>query len=186
MADHPDALGARWQSERCPECGFEPEKYGPAELPVAVGGLARRYRMPLERMLPGESAEILRALPLAGTWSALSYACHVRDVLVLFDGRIQRMLVEVDPDLGWWDHEAAVEADGYDSQDPADVARALEANAAGLAATLSGVPGSAWDRTGRRGDGEVFTVLGAARFVLHEGHHHLLDLGRVLRAARGR
>ncbi|MGH9036933.1 MAG: DinB family protein [Acidimicrobiia bacterium] len=179
-------MGVRWRSERCPECAFEPEKYGPAELPAAVAGLGRRYRAPLERLLPGESPDILRARPLPGTWSALAYACHVRDVLILFDGRIQRMLVEADPDLGWWDHEAAVEADRYDSQDPAEVAKALEANAAGLAVALSGVEDDAWGRTGRRGDGEVFTVVGAARYVLHEGHHHLLDVGRVLRAARGR
>ncbi len=185
MADRPEALGARLQSERCPECAFEPDKFGPADLPAAVAALGRRYRVPLERLLPGETTEILRATPLPGTWSALSYACHVRDVLVLFDGRIQRMLVENDPDLGWWDHEATAEIDGYDSQDPGSVAKALEANAAGLAATLTGVPERSWARTGRRA-GDVFTVLGAGRFVLHEGHHHLLDMGRVLRAARGR
>lgn len=185
MADGPDALGARWQSERCPECAFEPERFGPAELPAAVVALGRRYRTPLERFLPGETADILRATPLPGTWSALSYACHVRDVLVLFDGRIERMLSEDDPDLGWWDHEAAVEIDGYDTQDAGSVAKALEANAAGLAATLTGVPERSWQRKGRRA-GDVFTVLGAARFTLHEGHHHLLDMGRVLRAARGR
>jgi hypothetical protein len=186
LADRPGEVSARWQSEQCPECAFEPEKYGPAELPAAVAGLGRRYRAPLERMLPGESTDLLRAHPLAGTWSALGYACHMRDVLILFDGRIQRMLVEANPDLGWWDHEAAAEADRYDDQEPAEVAKALEANAAGLAVTLNGIADRAWERTGRRGPGEVFTVLGAARFVLHEGHHHLLDLGRVLRAARGR
>jgi DinB family protein len=185
LTERPEELGARWQSERCPECAFEPEKFGPADLPAAVGGLGRRYRAPLERLLPGETTDILRAHPLPDTWSALSYACHVRDVLVLFDGRIGRMLTEVNPDLGWWDHEAAVKDDGYDTQDPAEVAQALGANANGLAATLSGVPERAWGRTGRR-VGETFTVLGAARFVLHEGHHHLLDIGRVLRAARGR
>ncbi len=185
MTERPEELGARWQSERCPECAFEPERFAPADLPAAVGGLARRYRAPLERMLPGETPDILRAHPLPDTWSALSYACHVRDVLVLFDGRIQRMLTEVNPDLGWWDHEAAVETDGYDSQVPSEVAQALGANAAGLAATLAGVPERAWARSGRRA-GDAFTVLGAARFTLHEGHHHLLDIGRVLRAARGR
>lgn len=186
MADHPDALDLRWQSERCPECAFDPEQYGPAEVPAAVGGLGRRYRAPLERLLPGETPDILRARPPGARWSALGYACHVRDVIILFDGRIQRMLAEVNPDLGRWDHEATVEADDYDSQDPAEVADALAANAAGLAAILSGVPDRAWGRTGRRAAGEVFTVLGASRFILHEGHHHLLDLGRVLRAARGR
>ena len=51
---------------------------------------------------------------------------------------------------------------------------------------LAAVPDDAWDRTGTRRDGEVFTVLGAGRFALHEGTHHLLDIGRVMRAARGR
>ncbi|MGH9041128.1 MAG: DinB family protein [Acidimicrobiia bacterium] len=185
MADRPDALGARWQSERCPECAFVPDKFGPAELPAAIADLGRRYRPPLERLLKGETGDVLRARPLEGTWSALEYACHVRDVIVLFDGRIQQMLIEYDPDLGWWDHEGAVELDGYNDQEPKDVTRALEANAAGLAATLSGVGESGWDRKGRRLS-EVFTILGAARFALHEGNHHLLDVGRVLRAARGR
>jgi hypothetical protein len=85
-----------------------------------------------------------------------------------------------------WDHEAAVDADGYEKQAPAEVAAALAANAARLSATLAAVPEGGWDRTGSRGDGAVFTVLGAGRFALHEGTHHLLDVGRVLRAARGR
>src|SRR5581483_7685608 len=142
-----------------------------ADLPAAVAGLGRRYQAPLTRLLPGEDESILVARPLPGVWSALAYACHVRDVLAVFDGRIGRMLTEDNPDFGWWDHEAAVEADAYEKQAPA-----------GLAAA----PDGGWDRTGVRRDGEIFTVLGTGRFVLHEGTHHLLDIGRVLRAARGR
>lgn len=178
--------GAQWQTERCAECAFDPNDYGPGDLPAAVAALGRRYRAPLTRLLPGEDADILRAHPIEGTWSALSYTCHVRDALALFDVRIRRMLAEDNPSLGWWDHEAAVEADAYDAQDPAEVAAALDANAAALAATLAEVPAGGWERTGVRHQGEVFTVLGAGRFALHEGHHHLLDMGRVLRAARGR
>jgi hypothetical protein len=85
-----------------------------------------------------------------------------------------------------WDQDAAVEADGYEKQSPADVAAALASNAARLSATLAAVPDSGWDRTGSRRDGAVFSVLGAGRYALHEGTHHLLDVGRVLRAARGR
>ena len=133
-----------------------------------------------------EDESILVARPLPGVWSALAYACHVRDVLAVFDGRIGRMLAEDAPDLGWWDHEAAVEADAYEKQAPAEVAAALAANAAALSATLAAVPDGGWERTGIRRGGEAFTVLGAGRFVLHEGTHHLLDIGRVLRAARGR
>jgi len=186
MAETTEELGARWQSERCPECAFDPNGVSAADLPSAVAGLGRRYQAPLTRLLPGEDESLLVAHPLPGTWSALAYACHVRDVLSVFDGRIARMLTEDSPELGWWDHEAAVEADGYEQQRPAEVAAALLANAAALSATLAAVPEEGWDRTATRRDGERFTVLGAGRFVLHEGTHHLLDIGRVLRAARGR
>ena len=186
MADTTEELGARWQSERCPECAFDPNGVSAADLPSAVAGLGRRYQAPLTRLLPGEDASLLVAHPLPETWSALAYACHVRDVLSVFDGRIARMLAEDRPEFGWWDHEAAVEADGYEKQPPAEVAAAIAANAAALSATLAAVPDDGWDRTGTRRDGELFTVLGTGRFVLHEGTHHLLDIGRVLRAARGR
>jgi hypothetical protein len=186
MSEVSEELGARWQSERCPECAFDPNGVSAADLPAAVANLGRRYQAPLTRFLPGEDASLVVARPLPGVWSALAYACHVRDVLSIFDGRIARMLAEDSPELGWWDHEAAVEADGYEKQPAAEVASAIATNAAALAATLADVPDDGWDRTGTRRDGEVFTVLGAGRFALHEGTHHLLDIGRVLRAARGR
>jgi hypothetical protein len=186
MSDATEELGARWQSERCPECAFDPNGFGAAELPDAVAGLARRYQAPLTRFLAGESESILLTRPSLDVWSALAYACHVRDVLSVFDDRIARMLSEDTPELGWWDHEAAVEADAYEKQPPAEVAAAIAADAAALSATLAAVPDDGWDRTGTRRDGELFTVLGAGRFALHEGTHHLLDIGRVLRAARGR
>jgi DinB superfamily len=186
MSEVTEELGARWQSQRCPECAFDPNGVSAADLPAAVAGLGRRYQAPLTRLLPGEDASLLVAHPLPGVWSALAYACHVRDVLAVFDGRIERTLTKDTPALGWWDHEAAVEADGYEEQSPAEVAAAIAANAAALSATLAAVPDEGWDRTGTRRDGELFTVLGAGRFALHEGTHHLLDIGRVLRAARGR
>ena len=186
MSEASEELGARWQSERCPECAFDPNAFGPAELPVAVAGLARRYQAPLTRFLTGEDESILLARPSPDVWSALAYACHVRDVLSIFDARIGRMLMEDEPELGWWDHEAAVEVDAYEKQAPTAVAAAIAAYAAAFSSTLRAVPDDGWDRTGTRRDGELFTVLGAARFALHEGTHHLLDIGRVLRSARGR
>jgi hypothetical protein len=186
MPDPDGALGLRWQAERCPECGFDPATVTPAELPAAVAGLARRYQAPLTRLLAGEDDGVLRRRPSPDVWSALAYACHVRDVLALFDERVRRMLDEDRPQLDWWDHDEAVDADGYEQQEPAAVAAALAVNAAAFSATLAAVPDDAWARTGVRRDAEVFTVLGAARFALHEGNHHLLDVGRVLRAARGR
>ncbi len=109
----------------------------------------RRYRVPLTRGLKGEDLDALvRAHPLEGVWSALSYACHTRDVLRVFRERTQRMLAEDDPDLGWWDHDASVLEDRYDEDDPIEVADAIDANAAAYADVLAEVAGDSWARTG--------------------------------------
>jgi hypothetical protein len=172
--------------EPCEECGFDPLAYGPAELPDAIRGLSRRYSIPLSRFLPGEDGDVVvRARPQIDTWSALECACHVRDCLNLFDQRITVMLAEDAPAFESWDHDAAVEAQAYNAEDPAMVAAQVGEAAEALATTLQLAPADGWERIGSR-DGEVYTVLDYGRYALHEGHHHLLDVGRALRTARGR
>lgn len=171
----------------CEECGFEPESVLPEAVPDAVRAVGRRYRIPLTKGLAGEDlGALLRAHPLEGTWSALSYACHVRDVLRVFRERTNRMLLEETPEVGWWDHEASVVDDRYDEQDPLVIATAVEVGADDYAGVLAGVDDGAWERTGVRRGGELFSVLTLAQYGLHEANHHLLDVGRVLRTARGR
>lgn len=178
---------SRTQFEACDECGFDPSKVAPADLPDAIRGLVRRYRAPLTRFLPGEVPDVVvRTRPSPDTWSALEYACHVRDVLRVFDGRVSRVLAEERPDLGWWDHEAAVDDEAYNAQAPVEVVEELAHRADAFAETLAAVPEDGWDRAGTRRNGELFTVVGLGRFALHEGNHHLLDVGRSLRTARGR
>ena len=41
---------------------------------------------------------------------------------------------------------------------------------------LEGVPDAAWARTGRRGDGVVFTVASLALYSAHDPMHHLWDV----------
>lgn len=180
-------LPATAVTEPCDECRFEPSELGPAELPAAVRDLGRKYRAPLSRFLPGEDGgALVRNRPAPDVWSPLEYACHTRDVLAVFGQRVQRVLAEDDPDLGSWDHEAAVTDERYNEQDPGAVADELAANAEAFAAVLDAVPDDGWDRTGRRADGDRFSVLEWSRYAVHEGRHHLLDVGRGLRSARGR
>jgi hypothetical protein len=63
------------------------------------------------------------------------------------------------------------------------VAEGVEVRAEALAATLERVPDDGWDRIGIRRD-EERSVLFTARRAVHEGSHHLLDIGRTLRAVR--
>jgi hypothetical protein len=80
--------------------------------------------------------------------------------------------------------EVVVERD-YNSQNPAAVAEELTVAAEALAARLESVPPQAWVRVGVRDNLEM-TIDWMARNVVHEGTHHLLDIGRSLRAARQR
>ena len=64
-----------------------------------------------------EWVQILRSSPAVGArpepavWSPLEYGCHVRDVYVLFDERLELMLAEDEPTFANWDQdETAVAA----------------------------------------------------------------------------
>ncbi|MDQ4088830.1 MAG: DinB family protein [Actinomycetota bacterium] len=165
---------------RCEECGFDYEALDPAAIPAALRSFAKRYRAPLSRFLPGEDGDALvRQRPAEGTWSAIEYAAHVRDVFASYDGWIGRCLTEDRPVLD----DPQPDDGKYNQERPATVAEAVAANAERLAATVEAVPADAWDRVGVRRD-EERSVRFTARRAVHEGSHHLLDIGRGLRAVR--
>jgi hypothetical protein len=169
---------------RCEECGFEYDSLGPAELPGAIRAFAKRYRAPLTRFLPGEDGDVvLRERPEPATWSPLEYAAHMRDVFDRYDGWIHRCLEEDRPVLTGATPEELLVERRYNEDDPLAVADALVANVERLATTVEAVPADGWERTGLRRD-EEWSVLLMSRRVVHEGGHHLLDIGRGLRAGR--
>lgn len=125
--------------------------------------------------------DALRIRPTEQSWSALEYAFHVRGVLGIFTDRIARTLVESDPDVGWWDHEAAVDDGMANELDAALVVDDLRRNAQNLADVLARVDGDAWDRPATR-RGETFTVESMARYAWHETVHHRVDAEETLAA----
>lgn len=170
----------------CPECGFDFDACRVAEAPGVVRSFARRYRIPLTRGLPGEDLDALvRTRPPSGGWSALEYACHVRDALALYDFRIATVLAEDRPVLPPMNRDQLAIDEDYNGQDRARVADELGRAADGLAARIESVAPEALARVGRR-DGWEMTVDWMAHNAVHEGEHHLVDVARALRAARGR
>ena len=168
----------------CDECGFDYEALDPAAAPAAIRAFAKRYRAPLSRFLPGEDGDsLLRQRPAPDTWSALEYAAHVRDVFDNYHRWIGRILAEDRPVLEGPGPEDLAEERRYNEDDPAAVAEALAANAERLAAAVETVPQAGWDRVGLR-RGEERSVRLHARRAVHEGSHHLLDIGRGMRAVR--
>ena len=173
----------------CEECGFDYASLDEAAVPNALRAFGRRYRAPLTRGLPGEALdELLRAHPRPGVWSALEYACHVRDVLSVQRSRVAQALAEDMPTFAPMKREERVERLRYNEQPPDEVSAEIAANAEEIAAAFAALSPEQWSRRGVYGYPEPTErdVLWIGRHTVHEGQHHLLDVGRALRAARGR
>jgi hypothetical protein len=166
----PDTKDWTWVLQRpCPECGYDA-----SSVPAGrVAGRLRANAASWQDVLTRPGVEVRRR-PEA--WSPLEYACHVRDVHVLYLHRLDRMLTEDDPAYANWDQDAtAVERD-YAGGDPVTVAAELAAAAAALADRFDQVEGDQWNRRGRRSDGASFTVDTFSRYLLHDVEHHLWDV----------
>ncbi|MEV4614001.1 DinB family protein [Kitasatospora sp. NPDC049258] len=168
----PDTKDWTWVLERaCADCGLDT----PAVALEAVAGMVRANATAWVGLLAGDPAG-LRRRPAPDVWSALEYACHVRDVFRLFDVRLALMLGQDDPAFPNWDQDETAVAERYDRQEPARVAVELAAAAEVLACAFEQVEGARWERTGTRSDGARFTVASFARYLIHDPVHHLHDV----------
>lgn len=157
--------------EPCPQCGVDVRGFARED----VGDLIRRN---VKEWKPLLAHPAVRQRPTDDVWSALEYACHVRDVFALYRTRLQMMLDEDDPSYPNWDQDAAALEQNYGEQDPAIVATALAVNGNELADAFDLVHGSQWERTGTRSDGARFTVESFARYFIHDPMHHVWDVRR--------
>ena len=171
MTIRPDTKDWTWVLDRpCPECGIEAGSI----LPELVANLVRDNAEAWQRVL--YRADV-RNRPRPDVWSPLEYACHVRDVLRLYDERLQLMLDHDDPLYDNWDQDATAVAERYDQQDPAVVASELREAAQRVAERFAALTAEQWQRTGRRSDGASFTVTSFSRYFVHDVIHHLHDVG---------
>jgi hypothetical protein len=172
--------------DRCAECGFDPADLRRQDMVVAIRAFGRRYRAPLTRGLPGEDLdEVVRRSPGEGVWSAIEYGGHVADVFRTFDERVRCALEGREPYETEVDWEGMVAAKGP-TLAREKLADDIDDAADSLATTLSELNGDEWRLPGLTGRGREVPVVELALIATHEGSHHLLDIGRVLRAARGR
>ncbi|MET1132246.1 MAG: DinB family protein [Aeromicrobium sp.] len=166
MAIIPDTKDWTWVLERaCEECGFDPAAVDPPRAGEEVAAMVPRWRAALER-------DDVRERPDDATWSVLEYACHVRDVLLLFAERLRLMREHDGPEFPNWDQDAS--AVGYAQESPDAVAAELAPAADVFAAEIDAV--ADWTRPGYRSNGSVFTTDTLTRYALHDLVHHLHDV----------
>lgn len=167
----PDDKNWTWVIHRpCPECGFDASMTPAAAVAALVRENANSWQSLLERGVIGPGR------PDNETWSALEYACHVRDVYRRYDERIALMLQDHDPLFPNWDQDASATTDAYDTQDAETVVTDLRANADALAARLDALTAQQWARPGRRSDGASFTIDTISRYMVHDTIHHVWDV----------
>lgn len=166
----PDTKDWTWVLDRvCPECGFDTGSFPREEVGALILDNAASWREVLAHPK-------VRDRPSDDRWSALEYACHVRDVFRLYDYRLHLMLDEDDPDYPNWDQDEAAVEGRYRDQDPEQVRDAIEHAGPRLADSFDSVTGGQWARTGNRSDGASFTIETFARYMIHDPIHHLNDV----------
>ena len=82
----PDDKNWTWVLETpCADCGFD-------AADIDIADLADHIRANVEQWPPLLAHEHATLRPTGDQWSAVEYACHVRDVFRLYDERLRMML----------------------------------------------------------------------------------------------
>ncbi len=172
MTIEPETKNWTWVLQRkCEECGFDTPSCPPGE----IGRRAREATDPWPAFMAHPSAA---ARPHEDRWSALEYACHVRDAFRLGVYRVGRMLHEDNPRFDNWDQDETAVAERYDLQDPTTVGGEVLVAGHAFADLYDTVVGPQWGRPGLRSDGSPFTVDSFGRYFLHDIVHHVVDVQR--------
>ena len=172
MPIEPDTKDWTWVlDKRCGECGFEASAFPREQVGQMTSENAARWRGLLSHPRAKER-------PSDDRWSALEYACHVRDVFRLYDERLQMMLEQEGPHYPNWDQNQAAIDNDYSGADPMSIADEIERVAETLATRFDKVEPNQWDRTGFRSDGARFTIESFARYFIHDPIHHVDDVER--------
>jgi hypothetical protein len=124
--------------------------------------------------------QLLRKRPEAGTWSALEYLCHVRDVFMASAVRLYRIRTEDQPLLEPLFNDLRAVRFSYNNRDLLPILDELTDNAHGFCEEVRRTSESEWSRQASRLPGEVRTARWLLRQTMHEGIHHERDIQAVV------
>ena len=166
--------------DRCAACGFDYYGFPRPEIGDRLRALGDEHA---ERLTETPAA-FLRQHPMEG-WSALEYGCHVRDVLLNQRSRIELTQREDAPTFVPMGRDELAVNERYNDRTPDTVALGLTQAAGALATLLAALDDTGWARTATYNYPEpaLRDVDWIARHTVHELHHHLADVHRVLKAA---
>ncbi len=165
------------EPERCEECGFvyhlDHAAAATRIVPDLAGEMAQLLRTPGADLRGRREPEV---------WSPLEYGCHLRDVFLVQRERVLLARRVDRPELTSMGRDERVEHDGYDSQDPEDVARQLTDAGLMFGGVLARFGAADWEREVLYPypDPTPRTLAWVAVHTVHEARHHLMDVRRQL------
>ncbi|WP_374025863.1 DinB family protein [Mycobacterium sp. HNNTM2301] len=164
-------------TEYCADCDFTYELDQVLSAPESIRQLAGQVAAILQ-----SDAVNLRCRPDLATWSPLEYGCHIRDVLLVQRERVLAGRRCAGAECLPMGREERVEHDGYNEQNPADVARQLLDAALLFANVLARLTAEDWDRTVVYNYPEIRTrsLKWLAVHTLHDVQHHFYDIRRQI------
>ena len=173
--------------DRCDSCRFVYADVDAPAIPARLTACGTQYAALL--LSPGRAAAwfgILRTRPAEGVWSALEYACHVRDVFLVQRDRLYTALVEDTPTFTPMYRDQRVTLARYNAQDPEEVAAQLATAARLIAQAFDALDSAQLQRcciynfpapTER-------SLLWVGQHAIHEGEHHFRDIERGIARVR--
>jgi DinB superfamily len=167
--------------ESCPGCGFVW-----ADVPAAaVGGRVVAGAGAIAAALRSSTGAANTTRPEPGRWSALEYACHVRDVLYAQRDRLVLGLVEDNPAFRPMYRDHRVDLGLYAADQPATVADELVLAGGLFARTFAALDDGQLARPCVYGYPVPTprTLLWVGQQTVHEAEHHRADVEENLTAA---
>ena len=173
--------------DRCDSCRFIYADVAAPAIPARLAAFGAQYAALLQP--PGRSAAwfgILRTRPEEGVWSALEYACHVRDVFLVQRDRLYAALVEDTPTFTPMYRDQRVTLARYNAQDPEEVAAQLATAAQLIAQAFNALDSAQFQRRciyNFPAPSER-SLLWVGQHAVHEGEHHFRDIERGIARVR--
>ncbi len=163
--------------DRCDACGVHYDDIPRALLPDLLREHAQRFTAVVAA---AQARSVLRSRPAPEVWSALEYACHVRDVFIVQRQRLEQARHEHQPTFVPMGRDERAISERYNDQDPQQVVEELIEAADALASAFEVLDETGWQRTGIYNWPQPAerTMVWLARHTIHEVMHHLLDITR--------
>jgi hypothetical protein len=165
--------------ERCDECGFDYQAPAEGDIADTLRKISARY---VEILSDHEPEKDLRTRPAPDVWSAVEYACHVRDVLLIQRDRVILALVEDKPDFARMYRDERAELANYRQEPLGELTEELTVAANLFARVFERLSAEQMARpciyNFPRATERDVEWLG--RHTLHEAVHHLGDVQAVL------